>query len=743
MSAEHFPADNYTPYGYLDNPYDAGPWEGLRAGGVIRSLEACGFGWYQPGSDFPTQAGLRVGVEKDDIRLISEKTFRLAGVPLASRYHTSLAQSFDLTYEGAEVSLTFLLGGRDSLLCRAALKNLHVPLALIAQGVVQRNPRRNARAVYLPDADALVLLVEPGPWYAIAASRSSTAQRILDNDHAIHGLEHVIGEAYSPRAGRLTGELKIGLETSTDGNAVVWIVLGRGDTPEKAVENARAALAKGAERLASLEAEDGRFWARAPRPTDGWPDSWRRGWVYDLETTRLMVRPPAGVFKEPWPTWQLFRPRVVLAENALDMLRLAYADPQTAQSVLLSAFRSAPRANVPCLFANGSLNMIAEGGDACGTSPAWCLPFHNIYQLYLWHPDRAWLSSLYPYLESYLQWWVQNRRDTNGWFVYRCTWEAGEDATPRLDPARTGYADIFSMVRPVELQAAVAHSALIMTRLAQELGLERSQWAQWPALYQEYAVRTRSMWDPASQRFRDIYPAEALPVARRGNYWDVPPDISPLQLIPLLYGVATPDQAAAVGAQLLTFDRPPWTLWASWAYIILEAARAVGAYSAAGRIALTVLSSVYPRLDRREEANIGARPGTSHEWWPADLSRTSILNETYGWGATTATLLLRHVFGFGPDQDTSRVAFELAPSLQDHLTPPGRTLGFANLRYRGAVFDLALEVGSGDLLTARLKSDAPIKVIVEGDEGAVRVQEDGSTAVFQIRNSQRYFVTLS
>ena len=40
MTDSAFPIDDYTPHGYLDNPYDAGPWAGLDAGGVIRSMEA-------------------------------------------------------------------------------------------------------------------------------------------------------------------------------------------------------------------------------------------------------------------------------------------------------------------------------------------------------------------------------------------------------------------------------------------------------------------------------------------------------------------------------------------------------------------------------------------------------------------------------------------------------------------------------------------------------------------------------
>jgi len=753
-----FPTDDYTPYGYLDNPYDAGPWVGLEAGGVIRSIEACGFAWFRPGGDNPSlplrssehgsgqapaHAGLRVGLESGRTRLLSAEDFHAADVPLVSRYHTSRVQTFDFTYQGVEVSLAFMLAERDALLCRATLRGLQAPLKLVAEGSVRRQPRRNARAAYLASADALALLAEPGPWYAVRVSQHSTEQRILDDGCVVFGAEHVIGEAYSPEEGMLAGELGSMLEPGPDGEAEVWIAFGRGTTAEAAVRNADAALRARREVLAARLAEDERFWKRAPRPVGDWPEAWRRGWVYDLETTRLMVRPPVGVFKEVWPTWQLFRPRVVLAENTLDMLRLAYADPETAQAALLTVFREAPQANVPCMFANGSFNMVAAGGDACGTSPAWCLPFHNIYLLYLWHPDRAWLRALYPHLEAYLRWWMEHRRDEEGWFVYRCTWEAGEDGTPRLDPARTGHGDIFHQVRPAELQAAMAHSALIMTRLGQELGLKEAQWGEWAALYQEYVERTRSLWDTTAERFRDAYPPDVPPITSRESYWDGPADLSALHLIPLMYDVATPEQAAVLASHLLEFNKPPWTCWASWTYTIVEAARAVGAFEVAGRIAHDVLASVYPRLDRREDADVGARPGTSHEWWPGDLSRTTVLNETYGWGATTATLLLRHLFGLGPSRGTGRVAFELAPSLQGELLRPGRRLGFANLHYRGVTFDLALEVGSGSMLTAQLTPGSPATVLVEGDEGSVEVRAVGASAIFQIRNGHRYFVTIA
>lgn len=740
MVTSSFPTDNYTPHGYLDNPYDAGPWTGFEAGGVIRSFEACSFGWFWPSGEARAGASLRVGLRDSGSRMLTAEEFRAADTPLQSRYHSSRVQTFDFKFHDAQVSLAYMLAGRDALLCQVSFQGLSSPVTLILQGAVSLVEGRNARAQYLTETDTAVSLMDPGPWYALRTSQLSTAHRFLDHGSAA---ERVIGAATSQEGETLVAELEVWLEPDSSQEAVVWIAFGRGATDAAAVEHAGVALERAAEVLHARLADDDQFWKRAPKLIGDWPEAWRRGWVYDLETTRLMVRPPAGALGDIWPTWHLYWPRVVLAENALDMMRLAYADPEAAQAALLTVFRNAARPNVPCMFANGSLNMVAEGGDACGTSPAWCLPFHSIYLLYLWQPDREWLRVLYPYLEAYLQWWMENRRDAEGWFVYRCTWESGEDSTPRLDPDETGHGDIFDKVRPVELQAAMAHSAWILVQLGRELDVREAQLSKWTALHQEYTVRTRSLWDAATERFRDAYPSDVPPIESRPNYWEVPADASPLQLLPLMYGVASREQAHSLSSQLSEFNRAPWSFWASWTYTIVEAARAVGAYGVAGRIAYEVLSSVYPRLDRRDQVDVGARPGTSCEWWPDDLTKTTVLNETYGWGATTATLLLRHVFGFGPSPDTENVTFELAPSLQGDLLTKGRQFGFANLRYRGLAFNLQLRVGSNHVLTALLELDFPGTISVEGEEGPVSVRRSDDGLLFEIRNTHCYQVTIT
>ena len=79
-------------------------------------------------------------------------------------------------------------------------------------------------------------------------------------------------------------------------------------------------------------------------------------------------------------------------------------------------------------------------------------------------------AAIYPHLVRYVEWWLRERTDADGWAVYKCTWEAGEDDTPRLDPERRGDNVVSAFVRPVELQATMALSAGVLARFAEVLG---------------------------------------------------------------------------------------------------------------------------------------------------------------------------------------------------------------------------------------------------------------------------------
>jgi neutral trehalase len=129
--------------------------------------------------------------------------------------------------------------------------------------------------------------------------------------------------------------------------------------------------------------------------------------------------------------------------------------------------------------------------------PLWCCD-----QLFRRTGDMEWLRRLYPKAVAY-------RRDADGWIVYACSWESGQDVSSRFGPQQTG-GTIIQHVRPVDLQASVALSAEILSRWATLLASyahaediqEPSQQASdlsldavwWQKIAGEYAEKTRTMW---------------------------------------------------------------------------------------------------------------------------------------------------------------------------------------------------------------------------------------------------------
>ena len=750
-----FPEDDYTPHGYLQNRYDAGPWWGLSAGGPLRSLPACGLEWHRSAAE---RGGLLVGVEVDGEVLLRPADFAARGVELVSRRHTKNLLSFDFAYKGLRVELTFLLAERDAIACRARLSGRADQARLLAVALAAKGPGRFAGGVRTHAS--IGVAAADGPWYVVCgeglAAASGFPPRLEDLPAAWEAGPAPSEAAYDYylEAPTVYGVAAFPADLAGDG-AELWLAAGRGATPGEALTAARSGLAAAPSALARLRAEDDAFWSRAPRLTGDWPAHWRRGWVYDLETTRMMVYPPAGVFPGPWPSWMAYRPRVVLAENALDMLRLACADPETAWDALETVFQTPGRtwsadpdelANVPCAIANGVYNMIASDGSICGTSPAWCLPFLNVQLLYFSHPDRERLARLYPRLAAYLDWWLRHRTDPQGWFVYKCTWESGEDNTPRLDPLATGHHDIAEFIRPVELQAAVAHSARVLVRLGRELGLPAAERQRWQAVYEEYRDRTRQLWDPRLGRFRDVERATGRFAETAAPYWGRPVEPNALQLIPLLDEIATPEQREALAARLVDFDAPPWVLWPSWSYVAAEAARAVGRRAFAAKFSYGIVERVYRQNDRRSLAEHAVPlPGEAREYWPLDLKDWGAVwpaHEAYGWGANTLTHVLRYLVGFGPGESTERFEFELAPALPEELLAPGLVYGLAGLRYRGRRVDVQLRPRADGALDVGVGLTPPGAVRVEDEAGRpVAVRHQGEEVWFTAQHAALYRLT--
>jgi hypothetical protein len=490
--------------------------------------------------------------------------------------------------------------------------------------------------------------------------------------------------------------------------------------------------------VAARKAEDDAFYAQAMLPVGDWPSEWRRGWVYDLETTRACLFPPGGIFRAAWPSWMISWPRVVLAEGTLDALRFSYAAPRRALDLARSIFADAPAANVPCVFQGGEPNMVAKDGTVCGTSPAWCLPFHNLWLLYLRTLDRDWLGALVPRLEAFLEYWLRERTDEAGWIVYKCTYEAGEDCTPRLDPAAEGDEVISQFVRPVELQATFSQSARILARMARELD-QAGCAERWMRVADDYAARTQSLWDLAAGRYRDWDKRTNAFLRCPGapSYWQTDPvRFSALSLTPIVAGIATPDQRERLRTEIAYYDEAPWCLWPSWSYVVAESASAAGWHDFAGHFAARIVDRVYRANDRRTLAEAARpTPGTAPEFWPLDLAEFNG-SDGYGWGATTTSLWVRQVFGVQDGADPGEPTFTLAPSLPEPLLRPGRRLGFTGIPYRGRRFDVAYEVTPNGLAAVIRPDRGQITGVRSANGAPVDVASQPGEARFSLRNGE-------
>src|SRR3989442_10640083 len=85
------PHDDFTPHGYLDNPYHC--WK-LNPSGVLRSLAPLGMGWHVPNlgsyvrNQFQYTAHLTIGLKINDLILVTLEDFQNHGYTISSQLHT-------------------------------------------------------------------------------------------------------------------------------------------------------------------------------------------------------------------------------------------------------------------------------------------------------------------------------------------------------------------------------------------------------------------------------------------------------------------------------------------------------------------------------------------------------------------------------------------------------------------------------------------------------------------------------
>src|SRR5207302_10736749 len=92
-----------------------------------------------------------------------------------------------------------------------------------------------------------------------------------------------------------TVALPFTLTLDSNQERIINAILARGVSSDQALQHWEDGIEEIALAEAEHRADDEKFWERAPQLSGDWPEHWRRGLVYDLETLRMVMRPSAGV----------------------------------------------------------------------------------------------------------------------------------------------------------------------------------------------------------------------------------------------------------------------------------------------------------------------------------------------------------------------------------------------------------------------------------------------------------------
>ena len=684
------PHHDFTPHGYLDNPYHS--WK-LNPSGVLRSLPPLGMGWHVPNlgsyvrNQFQYTAHLTLGLRIGKTVLVMPEDFKRHGCTIVSHLHSK--NRFEYTCVVSKYALTltaryFLVQehvlGCILILSTTMMQPLPVTCYLIHQHT--HNPHTSRaweHGLYVingpQEGTAMLGIASEGDAF-VHGARSADGSEIKFGemgyvvaleDAAIwaHGIDlahpHVTEHEESTGWQIRTVILPCTVTLAPESESIMNVVLARGVSQDEAYQRWEDGIEEIALAEAEHRADDEQFWSRAPQLSGDWPDSLRRGLVYDLETLRMTMRLSAGVLDGIWDGMQIQAPRTVLAEAAMDTLFLSYANPELAAEVILGHFESAPHPNLPCMREDGSYNMVADDGQICGTAPEWGFPLWCCDQIVRSTGDLLWLRRLYPKAAAYLRWWLEHRRDGEGWSVYACSWESGQDVSSRFGPQQTG-GTIIQHVRPVDLQASMAQGAEILARWAKLLGQEQTamtaietpidfaaEAAWWQQIANEFTVKTRLMWQHGWFRDYDAVASE----------WSEQQDA--MHLAPVFCGVAGWGQVE----QLRPFlAQPPMhsSGWAplSWPPVVMTLVGAADVAQMpleAAELAYRFIDASYRSTDRRELDEQGGLPGVTREyhatvargkWGAFDYANAGI--EGYGWGALSIHLLMRYILGLRAEE---------------------------------------------------------------------------------------------
>jgi len=794
IDLSHFPDSKYTPFGYLANPYHTSI---LNRSGILRSVPPLGFGYWARPLPWPYASGefgfglerhrnylsfVHLSIYSNGTVLHTQDDFLRNEVELFSRYHTQNMMSYDFDFDGLTFRAMYFQVDEHSLVCRLQVKNLSTTEQTITihatntygdvykqywgcDGIVSRYEDENDLGVskVYADGDVFVLGADKRSLCYKATADDEQWDHWIAENNLSSAKENATSIRFGKRGGSGGGHVRTVMSyqyTIAPSHAeTITVCLTRGVTERNTVARFHQAISKSKQVLQEKLQADRHFYAGTPVLSGDWPQSWKNGLVYHFETIRMNIHPPVGIYKHHWDGMQIHTPRTVLGEAGIDSMCLSYADIGLAKEVLLGTFADALAPNIPCSREDGTINLIGGNGDECGTAPIWGLPFHVIHSIYLRDCDQAWIKKLYPHMKAYLQWWINNRTDEDGWFHASNSLESGQDASKRFLVEDSDPAAAAKYVRTVDIEAAMANAMNNMILFAKVAG-EHQDVTYWNDLANKRIESTRSMF--VDGEFRDIDARNGKPIILEDYH-------SIMMLAPIALGIATAEQMEN-SAPLFSYFQQNYQFWLEWASFLFpfsEAAWNAGQRKLLAEVLVNTGDGIFPGMDSREVFPVKSHscpglpeeysyrtPGVAGEWWPhlrkqdGKPDEWSRGCENYGWGATFPTLLIRNLIGFREVNNLKQSQFHLAPALPPAMFEIGKTYGITNLCFRGYRINVDYTIMSEDIVRVHLKCRSPRNVVlrITDDHGDVVVESDHYGRItdlsFDGENGGLYTVTL-
>ncbi|MDA0780422.1 MAG: hypothetical protein O2961_06810 [Bacteroidetes bacterium] len=447
--------------------------------------------------------------------------------------------SYNFYFEGVSIELMYYQVGEHSLVCKLTAKNLSDEDRKIdlhasnifgdiekgywgCDGIASIFNKASDVAVskFYAEGDMVVLGADkPSRSYKATTSDEEWDKWITDNDFSsmpetvtslrIKDKIPPVGTSLGHMINVMSYELNIGAGEQD----ITTFCLSRELTESRTIAEFNSGMNNSEEALKDKIEDDNVFYANSPVLIGDWPQKWINSMVYMFETIRMNIHPPVGIYNHNWDGMQIYTPRVVLGESAIDAMCLSYGDMTMAKDVLLGTFEDAIAPNIPCSREDGSTNLVCGNAKETGTAPIWGLPFHVIHSIYLRDKDDEWIKKLYPHMKSFLEWWLENRTDEDGWFHCACSWESGQDGSKRF---RLGDVSATAEdVRTVDIEAAMANGLQNMILFAEAAG-ETQDIAYWKELSEKRIERTRDMF--VDGRFRDFDARTGEPIILEDYY---------------------------------------------------------------------------------------------------------------------------------------------------------------------------------------------------------------------------------